>query len=370
MIEQGNEGLFAAAEAAATWYAIFEEEDAITEQQRRDFVEWLQRSPANIDEFMRVGSMQRQFSKLQQADLPDAQTLIDEALSNVVKISNQEIEGRESVIFVPTNSASHRKFFGAFFGAMVASTVLVIMSVLWSLSSGFNESKVISTRLGEQRSVALADGSVVNLNTESQVEIRYSDSIRMVSLAYGEAIFDVAKDADRPFRVRAGSALVEAIGTQFNIYRQSEQTIVTVVEGQISVSSDHDYEISSTDPITPSEKDTLLLAEGKQVRVSKVGVIAAAETISVRDATAWTNRRLVFNGDTLDTVVSELNRYNTRQLTISDRRVSRKTISGIFNANDPAALIAFLSEIGGLTVETDTTGNGWILYASRPATDE
>jgi transmembrane sensor len=110
---------------------------------------------------------------------------------------------------------------------------LVAVCLGWWLT--FSPAEQFQTKVGEQRSVVLADGSRVTLNTASKIEVRLQADHRVVQLLQGEALFEVAHDAQRPFDVHAGHVVVRAVGTQFDIDRRATRTVVTVVEGRVAM---------------------------------------------------------------------------------------------------------------------------------------
>ena len=359
MTDAGTASLRAIAEQAAEWYLRMEEEGDASPAEREQFVAWLKASPAHIEEFMRVRAMHAQLAGIDADGLPDAEQLLCADESNVVVLTG-ELTGGELHAAKKTRTPVY--------WAVAASIVAVLFVI------GFTTLRLISpppdldnryiTALGEQRSILLGDGSVVELNTQSQLNVYYTDATRLVELVAGEAVFDVAKDPTRPFRVDAGTAIVEAVGTRFNVYRQNAQTVVTVVEGRVAVSQP---QLSVNAPGTQepgaiAELPVIELVPGNQVAVSAAGAISTPAAVDTRKATAWTERRLVFDGDTLATVARELNRYNRQQLTISDPVLAQQTISGVFNANDPHTLFAFLEAVGGMRVETNPADGGWTLY--------
>ena len=362
MTDAGIASLRAIAEQAAEWYLRMEEEGDATLAERQQFVAWLKASPAHIEEFMRVRAMHAQLAGIDADRLPDADELLRADESNVFALSSEPIGGELQAA---------KKTRAPVYWAAAASIVAVLFAI------GFATLRLASppadlenrymTALGEQRSILLSDGSVVELNTQSQLNVYYTDATRLVELVAGEAVFDVAKDSTRPFRVDAGTAIVEAVGTRFNVYRQNAQTVVTVVEGRVAVSQPKpSAKASGTQgPGAITELPVVELAPGNQVAVSAAGAISAPAAVDTRKATAWTERRLVFDGDTLATVARELNRYNRQQLTIADPALAQRTISGVFNANDPHTLFTFLEAVGGMRVETDPAGGGWTLYPAQ-----
>src|SRR5205807_1325966 len=97
--------------------------------------------------------------------------------------------------------------------------------------------QVYATAIGEQRSVVLKDGSMIQLNSRSRVEVRYTDHDRKIALKEGQALFTVARDTQRPFLVSAGDTAVRAVGTQFDVNRLETEIVVTVLEGKVAVES-------------------------------------------------------------------------------------------------------------------------------------
>lgn len=365
MTDAGTKGLRAIAEQAADWYLRMEDEGQASLAERQRFVAWLKASPAHIEEFMRVRATHTQLSGLDANSLPDADELLREAESNVIALAG---ELRDELR--PLAKAAHKPLARAMAASIVAVVVTLGFMALrpTSMPTEAIAGTVYETTLGEQRSVLLSDGSVVELNTQSTLRILFSDATRLVELAAGEAVFDVAEDIDRPFRVDAGTAIVEAVGTRFNVYRQSSRTIVTVVEGRVDVSRPAPPTARRQGTGAVAELPVVRLAVGDQVAVSSGGTISLPAAVDTQKAIAWTDRRLVFDGDTLATVAQELNRYNRQQLTIADATLAQQAISGVFNANDPQTLFAFLEAVGGLRVETDPAGEGWTVYPAAEST--
>ena len=118
--------------------------------------------------------------------------------------------------------------------AAVSATVAIVLTLLFASQPATQN---YSAGLGEYRQVSLEDGSTIELNTNSQITVRLSQSSREVELVSGEAFFTVAPDKHSPFIVRIGDSKVQALGTAFNIYRQTQdQAAITVVEGVVRVS--------------------------------------------------------------------------------------------------------------------------------------
>src|SRR5512138_3069819 len=216
------------AQGAAYWLATLSDESC-TDAERRQFSEWLRASTRNVEEFLRLSKLTRTMSR--HGELwPDrsVESLIAEAQasSNIATLETRRV-GTE-----PTHLRRALPWLMAASIAFVAIGGLFMASgVRWQ--SWFDQT--YQTAVGEQRSIALEDGSVVQLNTHSQLRTHFSRSLRAVELLEGEAIFRVTKDAHRPFRVRTGATDIVAVGTAFNVNADDARTIVTVLEGRVRV---------------------------------------------------------------------------------------------------------------------------------------
>jgi transmembrane sensor len=186
------------------------------------------------------------------------------------------------------------------------------------------------------------------LNTQSELRVRISATARNIELVRGEALFEVAKDSVRPFRVRAGATTVQAVGTVFNVYRRANAATVTVIEGKVLVAS-------QSTPV-PAE-----LRSREQAQVSSGGAIAKTREVSLERITAWKDRRLVFTGATLQEVANEFNRYNVTQLRVEGEPLAHLNINAVFDATDPDSLVEFLQRTEQVAVRRAGDGSS-VLY--------
>ena len=248
--------------------------------------------------------------------------------------------------------------------ALAASVVLTLLGA-WI----YSQRDTYATAIGEQRSIALPDGSVVEMNAMSRIRIRFDRPERRIDLLAGQALFRVAHDTTRPFVVYSDSARIRAVGTEFDVYRKSTGTIVTVVEGRVAVLADSSSPEQNSDLARPSSPATPELSPGEPASVAPQGkvFVSAGEQVTLTPqvaptpmpanlsaATAWTQRRLIFSATPLAEAAAEFNRYNSRQLIIDARGLESFRINGVFSSTNPAALLGFLREQPGITVtETD-----------------
>lgn len=321
------------AEEAARW--LIELDDGTADLPR--FTSWLAASPRHVEEFLLASAVWKASDELDRDRKIDVAQLIS-GRSNVEPLDNTPITPRAS-----TPARRQSMLLG---WASAAVAVLAIAFLLWI---GLADRPLqLATGVGEQRAFKLPDGSVVTLNTRSRVSVRYVDTERTVDLAEGEALFDVEHDPERPFRVLAGGAVVQAIGTQFNVRRAPAGTIVSVVDGIVRVSP----LLARPGGDNRGAGDGERLVAGEQVRVSSAGELVRTAGVEIDRVMAWRERKLIFRDEPLADIVAEFNRYNDTQLIVEGTAIRDRRITGVFNADDPGALVAFLSRDPLLSVQS------------------
>ncbi|MDM3870070.1 FecR domain-containing protein [Porticoccus sp. W117] len=251
----------------------------------------------------------------------------------------------------------------------VAASLIVSLVVLSPLFKGAAniDSGLYATAVGQQRDKTLVDGSVVQLNTNSQIRIDYSEGYRDIYLLQGEAHFTVAKDAERPFRVYAGRGRVQAIGTAFSVRLKGADVSVTVTEGEVGLVALQQEKDSSFEPSAPQHKD----AVAKKFGHLKAGQITTIKNIlaSYEDSESsmdpitdidqhqmdkqlsWRKGLLMFTGDPLEMVVAEISRYSTVSIEINDPEVRAIKIGGQFRVGETEAMLDSLESNFGLHVQ-------------------
>lgn len=343
-------------EEASAWFVEYRAGD-LDESARRDFDKWLRKSPEHLTAYLEIAAIWCEGSSLDPRRRWDAESLIAQAREepdNVVALWGTSVVPmlEESVSPAPAiegvalpRASSRRRFFAL--AASAAALVAIGGTCAWLAYS----SPEYSTTIGEQRSIELADGSTVSMNSKSRVRVRYSKGERAVDLLEGQALFHVAKDGARPFVVSADGTRVRAVGTQFDVYERRSGTVVTVLEGEVAVLAPVVTEARRPAPgaAVLDVPATISVSAGEQVTVTSK-LTRKADHADVAAATAWTERRIVFESATLSDVAEEFNRYNERQLVIQDPQLYDFHISGAFSSTDPDSLIRFLRERPGVRV--------------------
>lgn len=198
--------------------------------------------------------------------------------------------------------------------AIAAGTAVVALLLGWTAWRSF-PTQTLRTQVGETRSVLLADGSRVVLGGDTQLKISLDTLQRHLNLTRGEALFNVVKDAARPFTVYAGNTTVTAIGTEFNVRRSRDRIVVAVVEGRVTVAPEH-------------EQKPVQLDAGQQTIVDRKGVKSTVKLLDAAAATAWQSGRLVFRGEPLRYVLEDVNRYSLKPIVLQDERIGDIRITG------------------------------------------
>jgi transmembrane sensor len=199
--------------------------------------------------------------------------------------------------------------------------------------------QVYETRIGGFSRIVLEDGSVVDLNTNSEVRVRLA-SVRELRLERGEGRFQVAHDATRPFVVAAADAAVRAVGTAFTVrLREDSQVEVLVSEGKVAIAAPH------VPPAPP-----LAAGHAALVTPDRISVTLLPPTLLERRL-AWTAGRLEFRGESLAEAVAEFNRYNLRQIRLADASLGSLRVGGNFKATDPESFAAALASAFNLHIE-------------------
>jgi transmembrane sensor len=211
---------------------------------------------------------------------------------------------------------------------------------LYRPESGPEES--YSTAIGQIREVVLADGSVVFLNTNTKIRVRFTDKLRDIALLQGEAQFEVAKNKMRPFIVAAGGTRVRAVGTSFTVTVLSERPVeVLVKEGVVELQrADATAEI----PVRASANIKAIAPEGAPIVTVKV-----PEQKLVRDL-AWQSGRIALDNQSLKDAADEFARYSEVRIVV-DPTVSDRTITGLFASNDPVVFAKAAAAVLKLKVE-------------------
>lgn len=215
--------------------------------------------------------------------------------------------------------------------AMVAA---IVIGACWTYYKQQADTS-FQTAIGEQVAVMLPDGSSLNLNTNSQVDVDYSQRSRVIRLERGEAYFNVAHDADRPFWVLAGNRWVRAVGTAFNVYVRPAGVQVTVSEGTVKVV---DATGGKSPPADASYEKSAAVTAGEQADAQgNADVIRALNAAELNRSLAWRKKSLYFHDEPLGNVVNELMRYTSLEIEVVDESLRQLPVGGTFQTSPEGA---------------------------------
>jgi len=230
--------------------------------------------------------------------------------------------------------------------AAIAAVLLLLAAGAggWRLWRGPSE-QVFATAVGKMQAVRLADGSRMELNTDTRVRTDVTAARRIVTLDSGEAYFDVVHDAARPFTVYAGNRRITDLGTKFSVFRNGDDVRVTVQEGRVKVDV---LDRPAVDAPVVAEAGHTVMAKGSET------LVFAKPDTGISSDLAWRSGMLVFNQQTLADAAEQFNRYNSRKIVV-EGKARRIRIGGSFKADNVDVFVLLLHRGFGLSVDNQGT---------------
>jgi transmembrane sensor len=371
MIPNEDKVRAAIAEQAGEWL-VANDDGPLEARDSAALAAWLKASPVHVEEFLGVSVIAR--------DLREARSDPEYSLETVLARARAEddtpILPLWSRVTAPVRGISSRRWLTA--AATMAAVVVLSLGLfsLWNVrpiaqvsAPGATTALHFETRHGEQLSRRLPDSSVLHLNTDSAITIRFDKMERLVTLTSGQADFEVAHDPERAFRVFAGSAEVVAIGTKFDVRLEGDSTVVTVVEGRVAVGPSPLLTKLAPHSGQNHPPRFVRLGADQQIRVAEGEWPATPTAVDAQRTTAWLRRQIVFDQEPLERVAAEFNRYAPKPVEIATPALRNLQISGAFATDDTEAFIAFLRSLKGVQVEVTTTRIRVSLGAGAAASD-
>lgn len=308
-----------------------------TEAERTAFAEWLGESRLHVQAFLEVAEVEYRLRGIDPRRLLDVDALLSRIDSNVVHLSRPP----PAPSVAPSVRPQRHRLRTMMATLAACLCALGIAALLYMHVRGPR----FETAIGEQKTIELADSSVITLNALSEIDVNLQKTERDVDLRHGEAIFKVAHDPGRPFRVHTRAGTVQAVGTQFNVYDKPDgDTRVSVLEGRV--------QLIPRAAGNGAPASTQMLAAGEEADIHLDGTIHRNANAVVANTVAWRQRRLVFDHADLADMVAEFNRYNrTLQLRVEGVPEGAYHFDGIFDAADPESFINVLEREPELSIE-------------------
>jgi len=310
------------------------------------FARWFLESTAHQDAFIEAMAISAVSRRFDMGHRVDVEQLLSAPDSNVVPFRN-ELSARRNREGQSSPTALRRKRIPAL--ACASLLILLAMPLVIGLLRTSPDTSFLpkhyAAGIGERLFVPLDDGSSVELNTRSSMEVEVNSQGRHVTLLSGEAVFNVVHDAAHPFRVDSGGIEIQDLGTTFAVRQQGNGTTsVSVLDGRVKISTKdptHDGKASVLPTIVEAEREAIVLLSTHRTDL-KVRPVAAEE---LTRELSWRDGHLIFTGQTLAEVVATLNRYNRRQIRIPDPAIARQALGGVFTTTD---FDGFLAEMNAL----------------------
>lgn len=338
---------------ACAWVAQLESGN-LTGEDLAALREWMGRSPVHCKEIREVAQLSGQLSVLTELVSP---------LSVVVSADNSLRKSRWVLPIARPVFAS--------IAAAGLFTLLFVTSLLNDPDSV--PLKIYRTTVGEYQTVNLSDGTVIKLNTDSQIEVIYASGSRRVQVVRGEAFFDVEKDPQRPFQVFSGEAVTQAIGTSFVVRLRGAITEIAVIEGAVAFAKLAEIGRAFTGevpakvvrPDSPDglEKTTVILHSGQaltslalpdEVSPHEPVAIPTLTDQEIRRKISWTEGLFDFSKTRLEDVVQEISRHNALVIDFVDPSLKEIEFGGMFRTGDVESLFEALEVLGIEVVRVKT----------------
>jgi transmembrane sensor len=336
---------------AAHWFAS-NRHGGLQPADAKAFMQWLQASPQHVAEYLQLAAIAAYAPGALERDPAALDELIAQAGigENVVGLApDDRFPVARKAFGKPARPRKHR---ARILGVAALLVVATAIGAVWTWIDRADQ-RSYSTAHGQQQEWKLPDGTLLRLNSESTVTIRFDREKRQADVVHGQAVFDVARNAGRPFEVRAGPHLVEDIGTRFDIHRHGAETTVTVVEGRVHVWT---LEAAALRESIGNPSPLLELGAGERARISAAGVVSQRASIDERTAMAWAREEIVFEDEPLANVVTEFNRYAVRPMRIGESEIGELRISGTFGIGEEETFHAFLDSLPGIRTEIVADG--------------
>ena len=258
--------------------------------------------------------------------------------------------GRTPVI-VPTRDLPRRRILAM---AVAASVAVAIGHEVVHERSVYEGN--YATVIGENKRIALPDGSLIKLNTATRLSVVFTRDRRRITLLAGEGLFEVAHDASRPFEVIAAGTVTRAIGTRFFVRRLSFKRVsVVVTEGRVELGPDRPREATTSDVArTPVSVGEQALVDLTTLAISRLA------RPDVERATGWASGGIAFRDESLSDVLTEVNRYSPSPISVADRRLGALRVSGYFAIGNVEGFLSGLAASSSL-IATQPDGDRIIL---------
>ncbi len=288
--------------SAIQWLALLNSPE-ITAEQTKAFFQWMEASAQNQCAYIKAEQLWEQGSELAR---------IDEPVSTFTLWMTQR----------------------QFFALACSITIMLVCTSLFYLNQA-PLMQEFQSAIGEQHTITLEDGTVVTLNTDTQLRIDLQSNKRLAYVDKGEVFFSVQKDNKRPFDVITQSGTVRVVGTQFSVHNTGADAVVTVIEGKVALAS-------------------LIVTANQQVSMVQASTGALPESIDAKAELSWRKRELIYRSEPLGQVIKDLNRYYKAKISLATPSLENMEVIAVLQLNGATTTATTLAAALNLDVTTNS----------------
>ena len=324
-------------EEASRWSARLLAADCTAEERAR-FAVWLG-NPVHARAYASALKLQQLLSH--SAHHPRLQALAAQALIEERQPAST-VRERVSELQRPAQRPALRPRGWLVPASLAASLALALIGIGVVRQEPATKSHLLSTfetLPGQRQTFTLEDGTLVHADVASRLTVRMDASAREVELQSGRALFSVAHDSRRPFAVRAGSTRTVALGTQFQVQRQPDATLISLTEGSVRISGG-----------APGSGWVETLVPGEQIELDSIEAVPRKRAIDSLQVTSWSRGRLLFRDTPLAAALEEINRYAPLKVRLADPTLANLKVGGNFIAGDSRPIVSAFATFLPLTV--------------------
>lgn len=336
-------------EISCDWIAKIDR--GLTESETIQFQEWLFEQPEHLEQMLKTAKMW-------------------DKLDDLARLSD---------IF-PQNQVKRKKS-SIVWGSLAASLILAFTFVFFNFNHTFDENtnilvsqpveSIYQTKIGEIDSITLPDNSVLVLNTNTIVHMKYTNEVRVLELKQGEIHIDVAHDESRPLSVLANGKMIQAVGTAFNVEVSSDIVELIVTEGKVLVEdkSANQFNADIANNKIKLPQTSLAVSKGERIdldkKLIKTKKVVRLAPIDIISSLSWQERKLIFRGETLAHVVDEISRYTDLKIELDNNDELKKiNVVGVFKTGDVTELLAEFKKHFNITHEKTSDNKIKLYFAS------
>ncbi|GLQ98148.1 FecR family protein [Dyella mobilis] len=339
-------------EQAAAWY--IEQQEPLSERQRTAFLDWLRASPLHVAEYFAIAQMHGDVKAAAALEKLSADELAEQARHSNPIVMFPRVGKAEPGTRNP--QPARRSHIGLALGGVAGMAAAIAAAWL-----GLAPRHAVPVQTVAQASVqsyagnaagvralTLSDGTLIQLDRDSRIEVRFDAHQRRIAVLRGHVLFDIGKDRVRPMLVDVGGHVLQDIGTIFDVRRDAAGDTLTVISGRVRVLKAQTPPAKG-DELPPPGDSVADLTAGQQIDLDVSGT-SRIHTVQAAQATAWLPSEISFQHETIGNVARRFNAYTSKPLAIEDAGIAGQRISGIFHANNPQAFVAYLATLPDVRV--------------------